>query len=130
MRILVSGTRHANEAHRTEVYELLSKYTDAVRVKRPSEEITVVYGAAPGVDWIAHEWAVEHGHTAEPHAAQWGKYGKTAGPLRNQEMVNTGATLALAFPAAGSQGKGGTWDLIHRAADAGMSIHVNPLKVG
>lgn len=44
------------------------------------------------------------GGTVERHPAEWDKHGKAAGPIRNQKMVDLGATVCLAFPLPGSRG--------------------------
>lgn len=95
----------------------------------PTSAITIVHGGARGVDELAGKLAAGAGYDVEVHEANWVKLGKGAGPIRNQEMVDLGANLVLAFPAVGSKGKGGTWDLIHRAADANMTVHIHPLRI-
>lgn len=47
--------------------------------------------------------------------------GKAGGPARNQEMVNSGADLCLAFPDEKSIG---TWDCVQRAKAAGIPVEV------
>jgi hypothetical protein len=45
--------------------------------------------------------------------------GKTAGPLRNQRMLDEGKPdLVVAFP-----GGGGTKDIVRRAVKAGLALH-------
>lgn len=57
----------------------------------------IVHGAATGADSIAHDLCNEFGLVSEPHPAQWAKWGKAAGPIRNREMVALGANGILAF---------------------------------
>jgi hypothetical protein len=131
MRILVSGTRYAVPEHAKYIREWLTHYADGdIICGVPTAEIVVVHGAAPGVDKLSEVVAQGEGFRTEAHAANWGVHGKGAGPIRNQEMVDLGASLVVAFPAIGSKGKGGTWDLIHRAVDAGLEVHIHPLKAG
>lgn len=47
----------------------------------------VVQGSARGVDQMAGQWAVELGLTMTAMPANWDKYGKRAGYIRNAEMV-------------------------------------------
>ncbi len=48
---------------------------------------TVVSGGASGVDQAAEEEARKHGLNVIVHRALWHKYGKSAGPIRNQKIV-------------------------------------------
>lgn len=69
-------------------------------------DIIIVHGAAKGADTMAGDF-VRHaraflsgiGYTIreERHPAEWDKFGKGAGPIRNQAMVDLGADLCVAF---------------------------------
>ena len=48
--------------------------------------ITVVSGGAKGVDSLAERWADENCYNKVVIRADWDKYGKRAGYLRNEEM--------------------------------------------
>lgn len=87
------------------------------------EEITVVHGNCHlgGADIIASVAAEQLGMIPEPHDANFEELGPKAGPLRNQEMVDLGADLCLAFPLPGSRG---TADCMKRADQAGIPVHV------
>lgn len=58
---------------------------------------TIVHGNAKGADRIAAQEGQKLGHTIEPHPADWDRYGKAAGVIRNQIMADLGADLCLAF---------------------------------
>lgn len=70
----------------------------------------LVSGACPtGADAIAEDyWGDELHGEVELHPADWAKYGRSAGPLRNAEMVNLGADICLAFIRNNSRGALGT----------------------
>jgi len=99
-RVLVTGSR--NWTDRTAVYGAL----DAVLHEYVS--IVVVHGACPaGADAMAVDWIAEAGDadvTEERHPANWGRHGRAAGPIRNNEMVKLGADLCLAFIRRDSRG--------------------------
>ncbi|AGR46478.1 hypothetical protein ODIN_64 [Mycobacterium phage Odin] len=82
-----------------------------IELQRSPNGLTVVHGACPygGADDIADRWAWgmrQEGHNVvpEPHRADWESYGKAAGPIRNQLMVDLGADVCLAFPLGVSRG--------------------------
>lgn len=65
---------------------------------------TLIVGDCPtGADAIAREIWGNRG-PIEVHQADWERLGKRAGPLRNIEMVNSGADRCLAFIKANSKG--------------------------
>ena len=105
--------------------------------------LTLVHGGARGLDFLAHQsWAEEQRGGAEAHFAQWGKHTdqcpawdqgqptcKLAGARRNQEMLDAGADVCLAFPLSPQSARGkntsrGTWDMATRARDAGVPTFV------
>jgi hypothetical protein len=78
---------------------------------------TLVHGDAKGADRQCADWWDMHNGAVEPHPADWATHGKAAGPIRNQEMVDSGLDLLLVFP-----GGNGTEDMRTRAAKAGIAI--------
>lgn len=77
----------------------------------------LVHGGATGADTLCARLWTEQGWPVEPHPADWMKYGKIAGPIRNQEMVDSGLDLLVAFP-----GGAGTADMVRRAELAGVKV--------
>lgn len=64
----------------------------------------MISGHARGADTIAESVAEELGWQVEVFPAEWSKYGKQAGGMRNQQMVDHGADICLAFPLGTSVG--------------------------
>lgn len=50
---------------------------------------TNVNGMAKGIDWCARMWAIYNKVRVQNFYPDWGQYGKSAGPKRNKEMVNS-----------------------------------------
>lgn len=94
--------------------------------------ITVVHGGCrTGGDHHTHLWCQQpicdpgYRVVEEVHPADWERYGKAAGPIRNQAMVALGADLVLAFPLPGARSLSrGTWDCVDRARIAGLRVEV------
>jgi hypothetical protein len=78
----------------------------------------VIHGGAQGADFMAKMWAVNNGIPEQEFKANWGKYGRSAGPIRNQKMINEGKPkLVIAFP-----GGSGTVDMIKRAKTSRIEV--------
>lgn len=58
---------------------------------------TLIHGAARGADILAGKAAEEFGATVLPFSADWDKYGRAAGPIRNRQMLDQKPDLVLAF---------------------------------
>jgi len=89
-----------------------------IEVKGPdglAGKVTVVHGASH-MDWLLAGVALALGQDHEPHP-YIGRLGKAGGPVRNQEMVDAGADLCLAFIARDSRG---ARDCFSRARNAGI----------
>ena len=84
----------------------------------------IIHGGCSGADKLAAEWAWEYEVTAVEFPAEWDKYGRAAGPIRNQSMIDAGKPdVVVAF--AGGRG---TADMIRRATKAGVRIIEVPIS--
>src|SRR3990167_9227834 len=100
MRVLVCGGRDYGNAN----------YVHAeLGTRKPT---CVITGGCPtGADAHAREWAMRMKVPTLTVQADWVSLGKKAGPIRNQQMIDTAkADIVLAFP-----GGRGTADLVRRA---------------
>lgn len=94
-RILITGSRTWTDAG--VIAGILAGYYDP--------DVTLISGACPrGADALAEEYWRLLGGRVERHPADWPRYGKRAGFVRNAQMVNAGADLCLAFIRDGSRG--------------------------
>ena len=110
MRLLVTGSRHFQDAEL--VLRKITEYDPDV----------IIEGGASGADSLAVRAGIQLGIFVEQYHANWEKYGRAAGPLRNQEMLDRGKPdVVLAFPLKDSKG---TWDMVKRAKDAGIPVEV------
>lgn len=93
------------------------------------DSITLLHGHNPnGADAIAHAWALEHPDKVVllPFPADWKTHGPSAGPKRNQQMLEELLGMAdiarigvLAYPERSSRG---TTDMMDRAAKAKVPV--------
>jgi hypothetical protein len=115
-RVRVTGSRD------WDAEEILRQAMIAAAFRGPAErDLTVVHGACPtGADAMADAWAEDYGFPAERHPADW-SYGKSAGFIRNAEMVTLGADLCLVFRQKGAANRG-TGHCAELAGKAGIPL--------
>ena len=92
IKVIIAGTRDFN------YYAFLKKNLDYFLqgINPNNEEIEIVSGNARGADKLGERYAKEHNLPVKLFPANWDKYGKRAGYLRNQEMANY-ADVLIAF---------------------------------
>lgn len=110
MKILVCGGRDYADKER------VARALDAVHKKH---RITLlIEGGASGADACGLVWAVTRRVATKTIEADWAKYGRSAGPKRNQRMLDEGKPDAVvAFP-----GGTGTADMVRRAKRANIPV--------
>lgn len=89
-------------------------------------ELELIHGDCPqGADQCAERWYVQIGKFLDvvrtPYPADWKRFGRGAGPMRNQTMADRMPDLVLVFP-----GSAGTADMKRRA----MYAQLNVIEVG
>lgn len=64
------------------------------------EDAIIIHGDARGADRLAAQWGRANGAMrVEAYPADWDKYGKGAGPIRNRAMLDRGdPDVVIAFP--------------------------------
>ena len=88
-----------------------------------TDTLVVVHGACPtGADLEADRWVKARSaeiRTADirvkRYPADWARFGRSAGPLRNLDMVGDGADQCLAFICHGSRGASHCAELAEQA---------------
>ena len=114
MHVVVGGCRTFND------YDILSKHLDSILQPYGHNGIIILSGHCSGVDALTERYASEHKLTIEIHPAQWTRYGRAAGPIRNEQMV-TQADCVIAFWDGKSRG---TRSLISYAKKHGKKLYV------
>ena len=99
-------------------YRKLKETLDALHEDTPIQ--VIIQGGARGADAMAAKWARAAKIALTTFHANWNKYGKSAGAIRNQQMLDIGKPdLVLAFP-----GGRGTADMAKRAGAYGVKLRV------
>lgn len=118
-RVIIAGSRLFNDEDLFDctIYDLLSWI--------PSEELEIVSGGCSGADAMGEEYAERWGIQCSVFMADWGKYGKAAGPIRNEEMAKYASEadhgMLIAFPIGESRG---TRNMVKLAKQYGLEVHV------
>lgn len=102
IRLAIVGSRHHND------YEKFCKHVHNY-IEKIGKPQLIISGGASGIDTMAKRFATENNYEFIEYIADWTKYGKSAGPKRNQLIVND-ATHMLAFPLDGP----GTKDVLKK----------------
>ena len=89
-------------------------WLDALRVELSID--TVISGCATGADAFGEKWADRREIKIERFPADWYRLGKSAGPIRNEQMANA-ADICILFP-----GGTGTADMKRRAIAHGLIV--------
>ena len=90
-------------------------------ISASSFDITeVVSGTAPGVDSLAEQWAAQNGIPVARFPADWNRYGRRAGPIRNSDMAAYGEALIAVWDGRSK----GTRDMIRLARRRGLKVFV------
>lgn len=115
-RIIVAGCRDFDD------YEYLKESLDAIRTD--FIDIEIVSGHASGTDSLAEEYARRVGIELRIFPADWKRYGRAAGPIRNKQMLEyimEGNPLVVAFWDGKSSG---TKNMIELARKADVECRV------
>lgn len=88
MKILICGGRDFND------YVKLEDTLNQIEGR-----FTIISGAAKGADTLAIQYAKQYGNPVKIYPANWDLYGKAAGLIRNQQMLDhEHPDLVIAFP--------------------------------
>ncbi len=91
MKVLVCGGRELNDSSFI--------FSELDRLHAQYDFVTVIEGAARGVDSIAGDWARARGLDLVEYPADWKNEGRHAALIRNERMLREGKPdLVIAFP--------------------------------
>ena len=90
-KVIIAGSRGFSN------YKLLKeKCNEYLREKRKEYNIIIISGGARGADFYGEKYAQDEGFSLEVFPANWNKFGKSAGFIRNEQMAEVADAL-IAF---------------------------------
>ena len=111
MRVLVCGGRDFDDAL------TLGSWLGGIH-KNNGPITLLIEGGARGADYMARKFAKWQGIPVKTFRADWGRYGKGAGHIRNKRMLDEGKPdLVVAF-----EGGRGTANMVEQAERAGVRV--------
>lgn len=115
MKVVIAGCRDYNDY--TEGKEYIEKIISSFS---HNHEITILSGNCTGADKIGEAYAAENGFAIELYPAEWEKYGRYAGPKRNQKMAEA-SDIIICFWDGKSKG---TASMIKCAKKLGKAVYI------
>lgn len=119
MKIIIAGSRNItqkNKVFASIFYGLASFVTENIN---PLKNLEIVSGCCRGVDKIGEEFADFFKIQKRLFPADWDKYGKRAGYIRNTEMANYADALIAIWDGESK----GTKMMINIAKEKGLKIY-------
>lgn len=116
MKIGVVGSRTFEE------YDFLSSNLSAIieSLLIDIKEITIVSGGSRGADELAEWFAKRHGIDTVIYKPDWNKHGKSAGFIRNQQIVDDSDILVVFWNGTSR----GSLDSINKAKKKGIPVYI------
>ena len=120
-RIIIAGSRQFND------YEKMLKTLDelGIHLINTIDPIEIISGHAPGADTLGERFAKAYDYPLKIFPAEWDKYGKAAGPIRNEQMAKYASEadrgILIAFPIGESKG---TRNMIKLAEQYGLETYI------
>jgi hypothetical protein len=89
------------------------------------EDTTIIHGDCRGADKLAGYFAERLGLKVQAYPAEWDRHGKSAGHIRNRQMLydNPELELVLAFSEHIASSKG-TSDMVRQALKQGIEVRI------
>ena len=118
-RVIIAGCRNYNN------YAEAKKFIDLyLKELKKNCDIIIVSGGCTGADTLGERYAAENNIKVEKHPANWDKYGKRAGPVRNKEMAQISDYLICFWDGKST----GTSSMIRYARIFGLPTRIKYIK--
>ena len=103
--------------------EFAAKIESILQKYDPKQDL-LICGGAPGVDTLAEKMAKRKGFKVQVFRADWGRYGDSAGPIRNSAMIREKPDKVYCLPFPTLQKSIGTRDTYSKAVAAKIPVVV------
>ncbi len=113
-RVIVAGCREFSD------YELLCEKLDFLLAQL--SDPVIVSGTCRGADQLGERYAAERGYPCNRFPADWNRYGRRAGYLRNRQMAENAEYLVAFWD--GRTERSGTHMMITIARELGLPVRV------
>ena len=84
-----------------------------------NDDLVILDGGAPGIDTCARNWAKRSGYDSVTFWANWKRYRRSAGPIRNRRMGGEADALILIWNGKST----GSQSMKNIAIELGLKIH-------
>ena len=115
-KVIIAGTRFFND------YSLLKETADRLLADKITAgySIVIVSGGCAGADLLGERYAKENGYSIDRYPAEWQKYGRKAGIMRNAVMADNADALIAYWDGISR----GTKNMIDEARKKGLAVRV------
>jgi len=117
MKLIIAGSRNFHDYNSVE-----QKINDLVKLNFPS---CVISGCCQGADRIGELWAEKNNTPVVKFPADWDKFGKQAGPIRNKQMAEYADALILIWDGKSK----GSKNMLEEAKKSGLAIRQIKIEV-
>ena len=129
-RIVICGGRHFNDYE-----QLKTTITNFLKQRKIEiENVEIVSGHCQGADMLGEQYAKEYGLNLTIFPADWQRYKRKAGPIRNKQMIEyimqTENKAVIAFVSENSKGTKQTVLLAKRAGIFVVETHYSIRETG
>lgn len=118
LRIIIAGGRDFAD------YELVKNTLDKY-LKDIKGEVVIISGTARGADQLGERYAKENNLMVKRFPADWDRYGKSAGPIRNDQMAKYASETKGVLFAFWDGKSRGTKNMIETAKWHGLRVYVS-----
>lgn len=113
-KIIVAGGRKFDD------YKRLEKELDEIIAELSTDDIEIICGGADGADALGARYGRKHGYKVTRFLADWKKYGKPAGYIRNKQMAQYGDCLVAFWDTVSV----GTRHMIELSERKGLDVYI------
>ena len=119
MKIVIAGDRYWDDDKLRKRIRLL-----LLKLIKECQDLVVITGGCRGVDTAAYETALDLGIETLVFKPDWGKYGRSAGPIRNRLMLDEEPSYLHIYHSDINNSKGSK-DIMKQAQTRGISVIIH-----